>query len=579
MEENKNTGKTAKTNGNPNKPGTAGKVQETIETAGSPPVKASIAGRLKQVAEIKGHRRAVVYPAGWDENGLVAYTHLTFLQLDEESDRMAHALVKAGIRKGMRTVLYMKPSLLLYELAFALFKIGAVLVYTDPDMEKNHILSCIRESRAEAVIGHSGIHLLKTFHKSHFKTVKHYVNPGKKWLFPGVSLEQVYPEKSKPFPCAETSADDPCAISFSRGAEEMFRGTVITHGSLETLMKSMKTQFRFRGDDLDMATLPFFFLLGPVLGITTVIPNMDVSQPGSADPERCTETFLNLGVTSLIASPALVNRISHFAKEKGIVLLSLKKVIVQGAPLSVAEIGRIRQILPEIAELYCMYGTADIPCAIVINTDEIISETAKFTDQGFGICLGRPVEGIRAEIISLRNEPIEKWEESLLLPDGDMGEIVLTGPLAGQHFFEKPEIDKLLKIKDNTSLWHRTGDMGWRDNKGRIWFCGRKDHRVFTENRDLFPVPCESVFKTHPAVLRCALLGEGVPPKQKPVMLVQLEPGAKSVNQDQLRRELLQIAGKNIMTREIKTIRIVKDIPVDDFHRTKIRRELIQISE
>jgi len=63
------------------------------------------------MAEIAQYKRAIVYPAGRDNYGRIAYSHLTFLQLDRESDCLAHGFEKTGINRGTRTVLMVKPGL------------------------------------------------------------------------------------------------------------------------------------------------------------------------------------------------------------------------------------------------------------------------------------------------------------------------------------------------------------------------------------------------------------------------------------------------------------------------------------
>jgi len=80
----------------------------------------NIAAYLNRAARRHPHKRAVVCPAGRDKNGRIAYTHLTFLQLDRESDYLAHGLETAGITRGMRTVLMAKPSIEFFALIFAI---------------------------------------------------------------------------------------------------------------------------------------------------------------------------------------------------------------------------------------------------------------------------------------------------------------------------------------------------------------------------------------------------------------------------------------------------------------------------
>ena len=67
------------------------------------------------------------------------------------------------------------------------------------------------------------------------------------------------------------------------------------------------------------------------------------------------------------------------------------------------------------------------------------------------------------------------------------------------------------------------GDLGYLDDTGRLWMCGRKSHRVQTAAGTLFTVPCEAVFNEHPLVYRTALVGVGDAPAQEPVLCVQVE--------------------------------------------------------
>ncbi len=113
----------------------------------------NVSSHLTRMAITRPYQRAVVYPAGRDHNGRVAYAHLTFRQLDRESDRLAHGLGKAGLTRGTRTILMVKPSLEFFALVFAMFKCGAVPVVVDPGMGIRRMLVCLQESDPEAFIG------------------------------------------------------------------------------------------------------------------------------------------------------------------------------------------------------------------------------------------------------------------------------------------------------------------------------------------------------------------------------------------------------------------------------------------
>ena len=99
------------------------------------------------------HQLAVVFPAGRDGQGRVAYTHWTYQQLNRETDALAHGLERIGIRPGTRTVLMVKPSLEFFALTFALFKVAAVPVLVDPGMGIANLGPCLAEAEPEAFIG------------------------------------------------------------------------------------------------------------------------------------------------------------------------------------------------------------------------------------------------------------------------------------------------------------------------------------------------------------------------------------------------------------------------------------------
>ena len=138
----------------------------------------NVARQLKVMARIQPYRRAVVYPAARDRLGRVAYAHLTFRQLDRESDCLAHGLEAVGIRRGVRTIVMVKPSLEFFALTFAMLKVGAVPVMVDPGMGLGRMLLCLQESRAQAMIGISLAHALRVLRPGFFRTVRTAVTIG-----------------------------------------------------------------------------------------------------------------------------------------------------------------------------------------------------------------------------------------------------------------------------------------------------------------------------------------------------------------------------------------------------------------
>src|SRR5262249_34073361 len=111
------------------------------------------------------------------------------------------------------------------------------------------------------------------------------------------------------------------------------------------------------------------------------------------------------------------------------------------------------------------------------------------------------------------------------------------------------------------------------DDLGRLWFCGRKAHRVQTSSGTLYTIPVEAVFNTYPAVFRTALVGVGPAGQQTPVGCVELLPEKRGADRAELSRALLQIGARYEHRRGIRTVLYHPAFPVDIRHNAKIFRE------
>src|SRR5690606_34653881 len=113
----------------------------------------NVAAHLPRMAARQPFAAAIYFPDGRDRAGRVRYTHLTYRQLDQVSDRIARGLHAHGLEKGTRVALMVRPSLDLFSLVFGLFKAGAVPVMIDPGIGLPQMKSCLARGRPAAFIG------------------------------------------------------------------------------------------------------------------------------------------------------------------------------------------------------------------------------------------------------------------------------------------------------------------------------------------------------------------------------------------------------------------------------------------
>jgi acyl-CoA synthetase (AMP-forming)/AMP-acid ligase II len=280
----------------------------------------------------------------------------------------------------------------------------------------------------------------------------------------------------------------------------------------------------------------------------------------------------------MFGSPALLNRVGRYAEKHLIKLAGLKRVISAGAPVPAAVLERFSRLLPEGAQIFTPYGATEALPVCSIGSREILEETGRLTGTGHGVCIGRAVTSITLNIIPISDTPISVWSSDLALPSGHIGEIVVRGPQVSSAYLNRPEATRLAKIPDPAGgAWHRMGDVGYQDESGRVWFCGRKSHRVVTTRGTLYTIPVEGVFNTHPAVFRTALVGVGKLGELQPVLCVEMEKKCSKTVLELVRKELLEIGTGYSHTQDIREILFHPAFPVDIRHNAKIFREKLAI--
>lgn len=540
----------------------------------------NIAAHLPAMARARPQTLAIVHPYGIDSAGRIRYRHLTYRELNRESDLLAAGFDRLGIRRGVRTVLMVPPGLDFFALTFALFKAGAVIVLVDPGMGVKGLGKCLCEADPEAFIGIPKAHAARVWYRWAKPTVRVCVTVGPRLGWGGVTLDHVrrLGESSAAFAMAETRAIDTAAVLFTSGSTGVAKGAVYSHGIFAAQVEMLRRIYNIEPGEVDLPTFPLFGLFGPALGMTAVIPDMDPTRPASVDPVKIIKAIQHFGVTNLFGSPALIRRVGTYGAEHGVKLPTLRRVISAGAPVSAAAVERFVTMLNPGVQVHTPYGATEALPVSSIGSDELLGETRARTAEGGGVCIGRPVEGMRVRVIPISDEPLPLWRDELTLPNGSVGEIVVKGPVVTRSYFNRPESTVLSKITEPAGdLWHRMGDLGYFDEKGRLWFCGRKSQRVTTPGQTFFTIACEGVFNAHPSVARTALVGVTREGEVRPVLLVERNPDSK-MSDEELRGELLALGAARSHTRSISTILFYPEqFPVDIRHNAKIFREKLAV--
>ena len=506
---------------------------------------------------------------------------VTFAELEAQSNAIARALKERGVTRGARVSLFVRPGIELIAITYALFKLGAVPVLIDPGMGRKALLSCIERMQPEVLIGVPRAHLARLLFPGAFRSVRLAISVGPRIPRVHASLQKIVSGASEEPICAKTASDDPAAILFTSGSTGPPKGVLYTHGMFDAQVRALGKLYDFQEGEVDLAGLPLFALFNVAFGMTSVFPDLDPSRPATCDPETIVSAIERHGVTTSFGSPAIWRRIVPWfeqdeGRRKG--FTKLARVLIAGAPVPPSLVAGLRAVLAPGGDVHTPYGaTESLPVSSISGAEiESVRDKVEF---GAGSCVGRIAPDIELRLIRIDDSPIPRWSDELEVPEGEIGEVCVRGPVVTQVYAEAPDHTALAKIESaepGTPLWHRIGDLGRFDAEGRLWLVGRKGHRLETARGMRPPVPVENAMNVHPRVHRTALVGAGPSGQEKPVLVVEPNAGElprTEAETDTFIAELVSLARKSPVTADLGTFLFKEHFPVDVRHNAKIHRD------
>jgi acyl-CoA synthetase (AMP-forming)/AMP-acid ligase II len=296
---------------------------------------------------------------------------------------------------------------------------------------------------------------------------------------------------------------------------------------------------------------------------------MDASKPAQIDSEKFVEAINHFQVTTACGSPAIWLRVADYLEKTKQTLSSLRLLNMFGAPVSVELLERWRKLIPQ-GEIATPYGATEALPVSLIKSAEVLKDTCEKTALGLGTCVGKIVDQTSVMIADPEKLDQQTLEEKPLM---EIGEILVSGDQVTREYYDQPQATLSSKFIDGHGVvWHRMGDMGYLDHQKRLWFCGRKVHRVFVNQKIYYSSACEGVFNTLPDVARSALIGFNGE------LGIVIEPKSWDLPfhaQKKLLQELKEMVHNYERVKAVKHFFIHKNFPVDTRHNIKIDRNLL----
>ncbi|MEM7699518.1 MAG: AMP-binding protein [Verrucomicrobiota bacterium] len=461
----------------------------------------------------------------------------TFAELSRATRHGAAQLVSEGLRRGDAVLFFHPVSVELYTGLLSVMRAGMKAVFIDPSASPEFFAACCRKLEISGFFGSGKAHLLRLKHRELRKIrirfhTSGWVPRSTRWAARGDSSEER-------FPVVETAGDDHALITFTSGSTGTPKGVARSHRFLLNQHASLERSLGLQAGQTDLVTLPIFTLANLASGVTSVLADTDLANPGKVDRDQVINQISSEKVDRIVASPAFFD--SLLAEGDGLEIGEVDKVFTGGAPVFPRLLDLLRQRFPNASEISAVYGSTEAEPIAELSYRDIGEDDLVRMQQGDGLLAGRPVPGLGIKIV----------EGEILVT----GEHVLKGYLRGEG-------DAETKVEIDGEIWHRTGDLGRLEEDGRLWLLGRKavvNQSAITP----FAVECAASFLSEKG--RTAILElEG-----ELILFAEKEVDAS----DQLKRLADQFG--------ITQIRMLDKIPMDRRHNAKVDypalRELVSV--
>ncbi len=487
---------------------------------------------------------------------------ITFASLRKRVEAVAVGLHESGVRPSQRVALMVPPSIDLTVAMYACWRIGAVVVLIDAGLGPKGMTRALAGSAPDHLIGINRA----------LVAARALRWPGRKFSVAPLSVSQqralrVTGDLDTMGRCAGSAPslpadNDMAAVVFTSGATGPSKGVIYRHHQVQAQRDALVELYRISPNDRLVAAFAPFALYGPAIGIASVVPDMDVTAPGTLEARALGDAAVAVDATVVFASPAaLVNVLKtrgELTPHHREAFAKVRLLMSAGAPVRPSLLRAANELFPN-ATAYTPYGMTEVLPVANISLEEIEAATG-----GDGVCVGRPVPAVEVRISGLNRTGCATGE--LTTEPGVVGEVVVRAPHARDGY------DRLWHTQHKASQpagWHRSGDVGHLDDSGRLWIGGRTGHVISTPHGPVTPVGLEQRVEDVAGVQLASVVGVGPVGTQVIVAVIELVGGVRRARQaDQDLHALVRQATGH----DIAAVLAVPRLPVDRRHNSKIDR-------
>ena len=466
---------------------------------------------LKETSDRLPHKVAVVY-----DNREYTYSELLSLV-----DRMADSLLSIGLKKDDRLAffLYNCPEIIICY--FACFKIGVTVIPVNYRLKEDEAHYIINHSQPTILISQKSLFSQITDNMPELPSVEHsYLIDSEGEFDDTLPFLDLLSPTENPMKCVEIPENTNAAVLYTSGTTGNPKGVLLAHDQMMTHTVDHCKLVDYRSSDKTLVCLALsnnFAFSHQMLSALYVGATLEIN--ADFDPDEVLEKIKKSGVTMLYMMPVMFHRLNKQAAVKKLPIPNqLRLAIVAGDTTPFVVLNHFKEI----------FGL-DMCEGMGMTETQIYALNPLGEGKKRG-SVGLPVGYTEVEIQDDSGNPSKV---------GEIGEISVRGEIVMRSYLNNTKVT----AESFRNGWFLTGDVGYFDDDGYLWFRGRRKQLILHDGSNISPQEIEEVFYHHPAVFEVGVFG--VPDKYEGETVhafVALKPEAKAVSE----QELLDFIGEHL---------------------------------
>ena len=532
--------------------------------------KNNVAFFLEEHAQKQPHKIAFYFlPSGVSVDKNVQHNSITYRDFNDKVSIFAGSLLRTGIKKGDRVIIFVSISPELYISIAGLQRIGAIPVLIDSLARKEQLGEIIQNSQPKGII--ASIEFLKAFGinldffgiQTRISTNTHSAEKSI------ISFNKLL--KGKAQKIVPVEQNDTALITYTTGSSGTPKGANRTHRFLAAQHYALKRLFPYGSNDIDLPVFPVFTLNNIASGISTVIPAIDISKPNQKDSQTLVYQIKKCGVNSMTLAPSSFRNLAAYCIAKNILINKISRVLTGGAPISETNILRFMEIAPN-SKNWILYGSTEVEPISYIESQEMLSTNIpKWTNiTKVGVNVGKIDKELNYKFINIETGNLDENArvKKIGVKEGEVGELIVAGENVCQEYYKNEDAFSRTKIKDEDgTVWHRTGDLARIDKSGFLWIVGRRHNVIKQGTEYFFPVRPEIILKDLPHIVNAAYLDIEHNNKNSIIVVVTLERKDGAIEK-LCRKKITKVFKKEKLP--LDEIVFMEEIPMDVRHHSKV---------